>query len=134
MLIPVELLTNMPKAQKSPTKPRDIAPTNPFPLLQYLYILASVTTGLGTVFAWTFLRAVNGALAIRADKLIGPENTKGSIALNDSRNENQTEEMKKTYETTCLVTKWIRYNQVRAVILVVGTVVGACALALDERW
>jgi hypothetical protein len=89
-----------------------------------------VTTGSGTVFAWTALRYVNGALAIRADKLAGSQGFSG-IALTYSRNEKWSKQTEAKYSTADLVVKWKKYNQARAMILMIGTVIGAWGLALQ---
>jgi hypothetical protein len=81
------------------------------------------------VFAWTALRAVNGALAIKSRKLAGPDN--GSIALTYSLKENAAMELEGKKSPRELMTMWMNYNAVRSFILVFGTVVGAYALALD---
>jgi hypothetical protein len=90
-----------------------------------------VTTGSGTVFAWTALRYINGALAIRADKLAGSGNS-SAIALTYSRKERWSIWTEENYSTEELVVKWMRYNQLRALILITGTVIGACGLALGR--
>jgi hypothetical protein len=99
-----------------------------------MFTTAAVTTGSGTVFAWTALRYVNGALAIRTDKLAGPGSTAGSIALTYSRKEywsRWTEE--KHHSTAELVAKWMRYNQFRAIILMIGTTIGAYGLTFGPE-
>jgi hypothetical protein len=80
------------------------------------------------VFAWTALRHLNGALAIRADKLVGP-NT--HIALHYSRKEFASKRTEAKHTTEELVTKWKNYNMFRAVILLFGTLIGAYALAIE---
>ncbi|KAF2664466.1 hypothetical protein BT63DRAFT_90213 [Microthyrium microscopicum] len=92
-----------------------------------LFVTAAVTTGSGTVFAWTALRYINGALAIKADKSAGPQQ---SIALNYSRKESGTKNLEAGHSTQELAAKWKQYNAFRSVILLLGTVVGAYALAL----
>jgi hypothetical protein len=100
------------------------------PLIQKLYFTAAIATGSGTVFAWTALRAVNGALSLRAEKLIGFLDI---IALTYSRNESQSKDLEKKASTRELLVKWMEYNRIRSVILALGTVVGAVGLALDLK-
>jgi Domain of unknown function (DUF1772) len=98
--------------------------------LQKLYIVAALTTGSGTVFAWTALRAVNGALSIKSRRLAGPDN--GSIALTYSLKEEGAMNLEKAKSARELMTMWMNYNEVRSLILIFGTLVGAYALALDQ--
>src|SRR3978361_855585 len=101
------------------------------PYVQKLFITALVTTGSGTVFAWTALRHINGALSIRADKLAGPNN---HIALHYSRNEVASKRAEARYTTEELVTKWKNYNMFRACVLLFGTIIGAYALSIEVAY
>ena len=99
-------------------------------LVRQLYMTAAVTTGSGTVFAWTLLRSLNGAISIRHEKLTGyPSN---EIAMTYSNKEKRSRNLEARQTTTGLLTSWKNYNRFRAVILIVGTVIGAMALALDS--
>jgi len=98
--------------------------------LQKLYVTAAVATGSGTVFAWTALRAVNGALALKARKHAGPDND--SIALTYSLKERTSINLEKEKSPKELMVMWMNYNEVRSLILLVGTIIGAFALALDH--
>jgi hypothetical protein len=91
-----------------------------------------VTTGSGTVFAWTALRHINGALSIRSAKLAGPWTEVGTLPLTYSLRENRSIATEQKYSTTDLVVKWKDYNLARSVILTVGTLVGAYALTLES--
>jgi hypothetical protein len=90
-----------------------------------------VTTGSGTVFAWTALRATNGALGIRADKLAGKSAVSNSLPLTYSKKEAWTRQVEANYSTTELLEKWRKFNFIRAVILMFGTVIGAYALVYE---
>jgi hypothetical protein len=93
--------------------------------------MAAVGTGSGTVFAWTALRHINGGLSLRSEKLIG--SAPKTIALTYSKNEKRSRAAEKKYTTVELVTMWMNYNNIRSLILIAGTVVGALGLALDPR-
>jgi len=95
-----------------------------------LFIAAAVTTGSGTVFAWTALRYINGALAIRTEKLAGPIK---SISLDYSRNEYWTKVYEEKMTTQQLVSKWKNYNLFRSIVLIAGTIVGAAALFVEAQ-
>ena len=87
-------------------------------------------TASGVPFALTALRHINGALAIRAEKLAGPGN--GAIALTYAFNEKRSRDCEKRHSTRELVMMWKRYNEVRTVILVLGTFLGAWAMSLSQ--
>jgi hypothetical protein len=99
-------------------------------LARSLYVTAACAGVSGPFLAQTLLRAVNGALSIRSDKLAGAGN--GSIALTYSRNEVSSKKLEEKFGTKELVTQWFRENWYRAVILLAGTVVGATALVIDS--
>ncbi|KAF2431962.1 hypothetical protein EJ08DRAFT_732721 [Tothia fuscella] len=102
--------------------------SNPLPM--QLFTTAAITTGSGTVFAWTALRHINGALSIRTEKLAGPGTTGQHMAMTYSKNEKWSKETEAKYETRELIMLWERYNRYRAWILVVGTIVGGVGLAM----
>jgi len=93
-------------------------------------VAAALTTGSGTVFAWTALRAVNGALAIKARKLAGPDND--SVALTYSLKEKASITLEGKKSAKELMVMWMNYNEIRSVILLAGTIIGAYALAMDD--
>jgi hypothetical protein len=93
-------------------------------------ILAALGTGSGTVFAWTFLRAINGALSIRAQKLAGDWEGHFTIPLTYSSKEKRSMDLEKRLSTDELVQKWNRLNLIRSLVLIAGTVVGAAGLAI----
>ncbi|QDS75072.1 hypothetical protein FKW77_006751 [Venturia effusa] len=96
-----------------------------------LYTTAAITTGSGTVFAWTALRHINGALSIRSAKIAGPWTGIGHLPLTYSAKEKRSIDTEKKYSTAELVVKWKNYNLARSIILLVGTLIGAYALATD---
>jgi len=102
-------------------------------LTRQIYTTAAVGTGSGTVFAWTALRHINGALSIRTDKVAGPWTGVGKLPLSYSRREQRSIAAEQKYSTVELVVKWRNYNLLRSVILIVGTFVGACGLGLDWK-
>jgi hypothetical protein len=103
----------------------------PSSLVRQLFTTAAVTTGSGTVFAWTFLRTLNGALSIRHEKLTGRPSKE--IAMTYSNKEKRSMALEARQSTTGLLRSWMNYNQVRGVILIAGTIVGSMALALDSK-
>jgi hypothetical protein len=109
-----------------------VARTLPTALPTQLFTTAAVTTGSGTVFAWTFLRYINGALAIRTEKLAGKGETGDHIAMRYSRNEKWSKWTEEKYSTRELLGLWERYNRYRAIILCIGTVLGAWGLLSDR--
>ncbi|KAJ9502022.1 hypothetical protein H2202_002086 [Exophiala xenobiotica] len=106
----------------------------PQKLLTSLYTLAAAFNASGVPYALTFLRRTNGALSRRADRLAGPGN--GAMALTYAFNEKRSVERdrdRKFSSTAELVRRWQWHNSVRTGILVVGTLVGAVAVAMDGR-
>lgn len=97
-----------------------------------LYGIAAVTTGSGTVFAWTALRGINGALSIRSAKVAGPGANPNHVSLTYSRNEAWAKSLEGKHPTRKLVYQWVKLNSIRAAILILGTVVGAAALAFEN--
>jgi hypothetical protein len=96
--------------------------------VQKLFVTALVTTGSGTLFAWTALRHVNGALSIRTERLVGHQK---HVALLYSVNEVASIRAEEKYTTEQLVQKWANFNMFRAVVLLIGTVIGAYGLAIE---
>ncbi|KAE9976163.1 hypothetical protein EG327_008212 [Venturia inaequalis] len=94
-----------------------------------LYVTAAITTGSGTVFAWTALRHINGALSIRSAKIAGPWTGFGSLPLTYSAKEKRSIDTENKYSTAELMVMWKNYNLARSVVLLVGTLIGAYALA-----
>lgn len=83
-------------------------------------------------YALTFLRRTNGALSRRADRLAGPGN--GAMALTYAFDEKRSVERDRKFGSTAnLVRRWQWHNSVRTAVLVVGTLVGAVAVAMDGR-
>jgi len=101
-------------------------------LQRQLFFTAAVTTGSGTVFAWTALRQLNGALAIRSEKILGPYTGKFTTPMTYSRNEQRSQQAEKQFSTRDLVAKWKDYNYYRSAILITGTVIGALGIAMNE--
>lgn len=93
---------------------------------------AAITTGSGTVFAWTALRHLNGALSIRSAKIAGPWTGIGALPLTYSSKEKRSIDTEQKYSTAELVVKWKDYNLARSAILLVGTLIGAYALAIES--
>ena len=93
-------------------------------------MLAALLSASGVPYALTFLRRTNGALSIRADKLAGPGN--GALALTYAFHEARSIQREKAarWSTKELVLRWNWHNQVRTAVLVVGTLLGAWAMAL----
>jgi Domain of unknown function (DUF1772) len=94
-----------------------------------LFFTAALTTGSGTIWAWTALRSTNGALSIRAEKLAGPGN--GSVAHSYASSESRSKEVEKKYSTKELLTFWKDMNYYRALILMSGTAIGAYGLVVE---
>jgi hypothetical protein len=122
----------LPCHRSCPTNIPRPARTLPSALPTKLYTTAAITTGSGTVFAWTFLRYINGALSIRTEKLAGPGTTGNHVAMTYSRNERRSKRTEEKYDTRELLGLWERYNRYRAIILCVGTLVGAWGLLSDR--
>lgn len=53
------------------------------------------------------------------------------MALTYAFNERRSVERDRTFTTANLVRRWMWHNSVRTAVLVVGTVVGAMAVAMD---
>lgn len=102
------------------------------PSARQLYTTAAITTGSGTVFAWTALRHINGALSIRSAKIAGPWTGVGSLPLTYSAKEQRSIDIEEQHSTPELVVKWKDYNLARSVILLVGTLIGAYTLAFTD--
>ncbi|KIX01621.1 uncharacterized protein Z518_09347 [Rhinocladiella mackenziei CBS 650.93] len=107
----------------------DLIPALPASLVRFLYIAAAVSTASGVPYALTFLRRTNGALSIRSEKLAGPGN--GVMALTYAFNEKRSIDREKKMSTVELVRRWQWHNSIRTVVLVVGTILGAMAVAMD---
>ncbi|KIW19664.1 hypothetical protein PV08_00238 [Exophiala spinifera] len=96
----------------------------------YLYILAAILNASGVPYALTFLRRTNGALSRRAERLAGAH-VPSVMALTYAFNERRSVERDRTFTTVDLVRRWMWHNSVRTAVLVVGTVIGAMAVAMD---
>ena len=106
-----------------------LTPTAPaFSLACQLYVIAAVATASGVPYALTFLRCTNGALSRRAEKLAGPGN--GAIALTYAFNDKRSIDREKSWSTKDMVMRWKWHNEVRTVILTLGTIAGAWAVGL----
>jgi len=99
-------------------------------LSQTLFIIAAVGTGSGTAFAWTFLRATNGALSIRSEKLAGSWEGPFTVPLTYSRNEKGAKGLEKKLSTEELVQRWSDWNTLRSAVLIAGTIAGSVGLAM----
>ncbi|KAI1618362.1 hypothetical protein EDD36DRAFT_29373 [Exophiala viscosa] len=99
-------------------------------LLRYLYVIAAITNASGVPYALTFLRRTNGALARRAHRLAGPGIN--VMALTYAFNEKRSVELDAKYSTVELVRRWQWHNSVRTAVLILGTIVGAAAVAMDS--
>lgn len=96
---------------------------------------AAVLTSSGVPYALSFLRRTNGALSIRCKALLGPlsaDKAKEPIALTYANLEARSIERERDPEWTTrrLIERWKWHNDVRTAVLIVGTVVGAAAVAL----
>lgn len=100
------------------------------PDIRWLFFLAAFGSGTGTVFAWTFLRATNGALSNKSQQLAGDWPGFFKIPLTYSNREKRSIALEKRENTTQLVERWGRLNLIRSVVLIAGTVCGAIGLAL----
>ena len=108
----------------------NISQASPGSLKRWLYIIAAAMAASGVPYAWTFLRATNGALAIRSDRLAGPGN--GSIALTYAYNDRRSRQREKTWSTTDMIRRWQWHNGIRTVALITGTLVGGIAVGLKS--
>jgi hypothetical protein len=84
------------------------------------------------MFAWTALRQINGALTIRSEKILGPYSGKFTKPMTYSRNEPRSQQAEKQFSTRDLISKWKDYNYYRSFILIIGTVIGALGIAMNE--
>ncbi|KIW87771.1 uncharacterized protein Z519_11745 [Cladophialophora bantiana CBS 173.52] len=98
-------------------------------LLRYLYILAATASASGVPYALTFLRRTNGALSRKADRLAGPGG--GEMALTYAFNEKRSIDRDRKMNTEEAIKRWQWHNYVRTWVLVLGTVAGALAVAMD---
>ncbi|OAG45649.1 hypothetical protein AYO21_00285 [Fonsecaea monophora] len=98
-------------------------------LLRYLYILAASASASGVPYALTFLRRTNGALSRKADRLAGPGG--GEMALTYAFNEKRSIDRDGKMSTAEAIKRWQWHNYVRTWVLVLGTVAGALAVAMD---
>lgn len=98
-------------------------------LVRLLYIAAAVMNASGVPYALTFLRRTNGALSRRSERLAGPGN--GVMALTYAFNEKRSIERDRKFSTVELVKRWQWHNNIRTGVLVLGTVIGALAVAMD---
>jgi hypothetical protein len=95
-----------------------------------LFILAAIGSGTGTVFAWTFLRATNGALSNRSNELAGEWPGFFKIPLTYSNTEKRSLDLGKNENTEQLIQRWGRLNFYRSLVLIAGTCFGVVGLAL----
>jgi hypothetical protein len=100
------------------------------PDTRLLFILAAIGSGTGTAFAWTFLRATNGALSIRSQNLAGDWPGFFTIPLTYSNREKRSIALEKKETTDQLVQRWGRLNFIRSLVLIAGTIFGIIGLAL----
>lgn len=98
-----------------------------------MHILAAVLTASGVPYALTLLRRTNGALSIRAKKVAGDGEDPTAMALTYARHEKRSIDRERSWSIEELVRRWQWHNSVRTGILVVGTIVGAVAVGLDDR-
>ncbi|OCT48984.1 hypothetical protein CLCR_05039 [Cladophialophora carrionii] len=105
-----------------------------YSFLRTLYILAAVTSASGVPYALTFLRRTNGALSRKAHRLAGPGPNNGQVmALRYAFNERRSVERDQRMGTAEAIERWSWHNYVRTWVLVLGTIVGAVAVALDGK-
>ena len=105
------------------------APSSSLP--RGLYTIACLGSGSGVVFAWTFLRAVNGALCIRVTKLAGPGPRPNAPPLKLAVKEARSRNLERNTPTRELVTDWMNLNEIRAWVLIVGAFVGIFAVVMS---
>lgn len=84
------------------------------------------------MFAWTALRQINGALAIRSEKVLGPYTGRFTMPMTYSRNELPSQQAEKQSSTRDLIIKWKEYNYYRSAILITGTIIGALGITMSE--
>ncbi|ETI26150.1 hypothetical protein G647_02927 [Cladophialophora carrionii CBS 160.54] len=102
--------------------------------LRTLYILAAVTSASGVPYALTFLRRTNGALSRKAHRLAGPGPNNGQVmALRYAFDERRSVDRDQRMGTAETIERWSWHNYVRTWVLVLGTIVGAMAVALDGK-
>ncbi|KAJ9610440.1 hypothetical protein H2200_005217 [Cladophialophora chaetospira] len=103
-------------------------------LIRTLYILAALTSASGVPYALTLLRRTNGALSRKANRFAGPGPKNGQIvALTYAFNEGRSIERDQRMGTAETVERWSWHNYIRTWVLVLGTMVGALAVALDGK-
>jgi len=106
--------------------------------LQLLYIVAALTTASGVPWALTALRRTNGALSIRAKRYLGPYNEPNSqpLCITYASREKASIDRElndpKYKSTKALVNRWRWHNDLRTVLLVLGTVVGAVGIMVEK--
>jgi hypothetical protein len=96
-----------------------------------LHLVAAILSASGVPYALTLLRRTNGALSIRAKKIAGDGEDPTAMALTYARREKRSIDRERTWSTKDLVRRWQWHNSIRTGILVVGTVAGAVACAID---
>ncbi|EXJ56836.1 hypothetical protein A1O7_07180 [Cladophialophora yegresii CBS 114405] len=102
--------------------------------LRTLYILAAILNASGVPYALTILRRTNGALSRKAHRLAGSGPRNGQIiALRYAFHERRSVERDRGMGTAEAIERWGWHNYVRTLVLVLGTVVGAVAVALDGK-
>jgi len=91
--------------------------------LRNMYIATALICPSILPFTLTVQRALNGALSLRAEKLVGKG--WGTQAERYALENTKAKEMEKAVGTEELVETWAKYNAVRAFIGVVGAAMGA---------
>lgn len=100
-----------------------------------MFILATLSNASGVPYALTFLRTTNGALSIRAKRLLG-DYRKGNEPMCNTYASNESapaaREKAPEWTTRRLILHWKWHNECRAVVLVLGTFVGALATVMGS--
>lgn len=102
-----------------------------------MYVIAAILSASGVPWALTALRRTNGALSIRTDRKVGPYGEPNSqpLCVTYASNEQASivrESKDPRFESSeALINRWKWHNDLRTAVLIVGTLVGACAVALE---
>ena len=104
-----------------------------------MYIFAALASASGVPWALTALRRTNGALSIRSNRLAGPFTSSASnepMCITYASHEKgpiQREAKDPKYRSAkALISRWKWHNDLRTALLILGTVVGATAVAMDQ--
>ena len=109
----------------------------PSPILRSIYIVAAILTASGVPWALTALRRTNGALSIRTERKVGPYGNPNSqpmcttYASGEAASKKRESKDHKYKSAKALINRWKWYNDLRAAVLILGTLAGAYAVALE---